>query len=74
MSEKDSVIRGVYYDVEHVFGSVEATYQDAKQILNTITYDDVKTFLERQKSRQTKPYRWFNSYVALVRCLSYNVI
>ena len=64
MSEKDSVIRGVYYDVEHGFGSIQATYQDAKKILNTITYDDVKNFLERQKSRQTKPYRGFNSYVA----------
>ena len=32
--------------------------------MNSITYNDVKDFLERQKSRQTKPYRGFNSYVA----------
>ena len=31
MSEKDSVIRGVYYDVEHGFSSIQATYQDAKK-------------------------------------------
>ena len=64
MSEKDSVIRGVDYDVTDGFGSIADTYEQAKRILNTITYDDVKDFLERQKSRQTKPYRGFNSYVA----------
>ena len=32
--------------------------------MSTITYNDVKEFLERQKSRQTKPYKGFNSYVA----------
>lgn len=64
MSEKDSVIRGVYYDVVDGFSSVADTYKQAKKILNTITIDDVKDFLNRQKSRQTKPYRGFNSYVA----------
>ena len=32
--------------------------------MSTITYNDVKEFLERQKPRQTKPYKGFNSYVA----------
>ena len=64
MSEKDSGIRGVYYDVEHGFSSIADTYRDAKQILNTITYDDVKNFLEGQKSRQTKSDRGFDSHVA----------
>ena len=62
--DKDKVIRGVYYDADTGFGSINDTYQQAKQILNSITYNDVKEFLERQKSRQTKPYRGFNSYVA----------
>ena len=62
--EKDQIIRGVYYDSETGFGSINNTYQQAKKTLNTITYNDVKEFLERQKSRQTKPYRGFNSYVA----------
>ena len=35
-----------------------------QKVLNTITYNDAKDFLERQKSRQTKGYRGFNSYVA----------
>ena len=61
---KDRVIRQVYYDVDTGFGSINETYQNAKKILNTITYNDVKDFLERQKSRQFKAYRGFNSYVA----------
>ena len=61
---KDKVIRGVYYDVDIGFGSINDTYQHAKKILNIITYNDVKEFLGRQKSRQTKPYRGFKSYVA----------
>ena len=61
---KDRVIRQVYYDVDTGFGSINETYQNAKKILNTITYNDVKNFLEKQKSRQFKAYRGFNSYVA----------
>ena len=62
--EKDKVIRQVYYDADTGFGSIAETFKDAKKVLNSITYNDVKEFLERQKSRQTKPYRGFNSYVA----------
>ena len=62
--EKDKIIRQIYYDADTGFSSVSDTYHDAKKILNTITYNDVKDFLERQKTRQTKGYRGFNSYVA----------
>ena len=62
--DKDKIIRGVCYDADTGFGAINDTYQQAKKILNSITYNDVKEFLERQKSRQTKPYRGFNSYVA----------
>jgi hypothetical protein len=61
---KASVLRQVYYDSENGFGSINETFKQAKKILNTITYNDTKEFLEKQKSRQTKPYRGFNSYVA----------
>ena len=61
---KDRVIRQVYYDVDTGFGGISETYKKSKKILNTITYNDVKDFLERQKSRQFKAYRGFNSYVA----------
>ena len=62
--DKDQIIRSIYYDSESGFGSINDTYQQAKKVLSSITYNDVKEFLERQKSRQTKPYRGFNSYVA----------
>ena len=62
--DKDKIIRGVYYDADTGFGSINETYQQTKTILTSITYNGVKEFLQRQKSRQTKPYRGFNSYVA----------
>ena len=64
MSDKDKIIRQIYYDVNDGFGSINETYKKAHHILNTITLNDVKEFLSRQKSRQTKAYRGFNSYVA----------
>ena len=63
-SDRDRIIRQVYYDVDTGFGSIKNTYDDAHQILNNFSYENVKDFLERQKSRQTKGYRGFNSYVA----------
>ena len=53
MTDKDKIIRQVYYS-ESGFGSIGETYKDAKKILNTITLNDVKDFLERQKTRQIK--------------------
>ena len=66
MSEesKDNIIRGVYYDAEKGVGSVSDTYKQAHHLPNTITVNDVKELLSRQKWRQTKAYRGFNSYVA----------
>ena len=63
-TEADRIIRQVYYDSENGFGSISDTFKQSKKILNGITYEHVKDFLERQKSRQTKGYRGFNSYVA----------
>ena len=40
--KNDTVIRGVYYDVDTGFGSINDTYQQAKKILNIITYNDEK--------------------------------
>ena len=57
MSEKDSVIRGIYYDKDDGFDSVINTYRKANKVLNSITVADVKTFLDKQKLRQNKPYR-----------------
>ena len=62
--EKDKIIRQIYYDADSGFGSIAETYKASKKVLNSITYDDVKDFLSRQRVRQFKGYRGFNSYVA----------
>ena len=64
MSDKDSVVRSIYYDKDDGFDRAIATYRKANKVLNTITVADVKSWLEKQKSKQTKAYRGFNSYVA----------
>ena len=62
---KNAVIRQVWYDSDTGFGSISKTYKEANRILNSITYKDVKEFLERQETKQVKKgYRSFNSYVA----------
>ena len=65
MSDKDSIIRSIYYDADG-FDSIVNTYRKANKVLNTITVDEVKAFIEKQKgsNKQTKPYKGFNSYVA----------
>ena len=64
MTDKEAILRQIYYDKETGFGSIAETYRDAHKVLNTITYQDTKDWLDKQKSRQTKSYRGFNSYVA----------
>ena len=64
MTEKDSIIRSIYYDKDDGVDGILATYRKANKVLNTITVADVKAWMDKQKSRQTKPYRQFNSYVA----------
>ena len=49
MSDKDKVIRNVYYDADKGFGSINDTYKQAHHILNTITINDVNEFLNKQK-------------------------
>ena len=56
MENKDRIIRQVYYH-ESGFGSIVETYKEAKNILNTITLNDVNEFLEKQKTRQIKGYK-----------------
>jgi hypothetical protein len=60
--DRDRIIRHVYYN-ESGFGSIAETYKEAKNILNTITLNDVKEFLEKHKTRQIKGYKGFNFYV-----------
>ena len=48
MSDKDKVIRHIYYDTDKGFGSINDTYKQAHHILNTITVNDVKELLNKQ--------------------------
>ena len=64
MADKETVLRQIYYDRDTGFGSISEIYRDANKVLTTITYQDTKNWLDKQKPRQTKPYRGFNSYVA----------
>ena len=61
--DKETILRHIYYN-EGGFGSINETYKEAKNKLNSITIEDVKKWLEKQKGRQIKPYKGFNSYVA----------
>ena len=65
MSEdNDKILRGAYYDAGDGFGPTNDTYKQSHRIPNAVTFNDVTDFLNRQKSRQTKTYRGFNSYAA----------
>ncbi len=52
----ENILRQVYSN-ESVFGGIVETYKEAKKIFNTITLNDVKEFLEKQKTRQLKGYK-----------------
>ena len=62
--DKDKIIRGVYCDADDGSGSINDTYKQSHRILNTITLNNAKHVLNKQKPRQTKSYRGFNSYAA----------
>ena len=64
MADKETILRQIYYDKDSGFGSISETYRDANKVLNTITDQDTEKWLDKQKSRQTKPYRGFKHYVA----------
>ena len=48
----EAVIRGVYYNVDTGFGSVKKTLQQARAIDPSITEEDVRRFLAKQKVKQ----------------------
>ena len=61
--DKENILRKAYYN-EDGFGSINETCKEAKKQLNTITIEDTKNWLEKQKGRQTKAHKGFNNYVA----------
>ena len=53
----------MYYN-EDGFGSFSETAKDAENILNSVTINDVKVWMEEQAISQLKAYKNLNSYVA----------
>ena len=50
--EKEKVIRSIYYD-EDGFGSVKEAYQNSKKVLDSITLNDVKQWMDKQTNNST---------------------
>ena len=61
--DKEHILITMYCNVDG-FGNINETYKETKQQLNSITIEYTKKWLDKQKGRQTKSYKGFNSYVA----------
>ena len=61
--DKENLLRKIYYNGDG-FGNINETYKGAKKQVTSITIEDTKQWLDKQKGRQTKAYKGFNSYVA----------
>ena len=61
---KDRIIAEAYYDERHGFGSLQHTLKKAKEVDPSITYAEVKKFLDKQEVRQTRKPTHLNSFVA----------
>ena len=47
--EKEAILRQIYYDTEHGFGSIYETYKQAVKLLPSVNLNDVKEFLAKQQ-------------------------
>jgi hypothetical protein len=63
-ADKDKILQSIYYDVSDGFDTVNATYKKANEAMPSITFEYVKQWLSKQKIRQGKPLRTWNSYVS----------
>ena len=64
-TDKDIIIKKIYFSDEHGFGSVHATWREANKQHPGITLQNVQEWMNKQKHKQTKfKYSGENSYVA----------
>jgi hypothetical protein len=63
-SDKDTILQNIYYDVEDGYDTLIATYKKARAAMPSITFQYVKQWMSKQKLRQGKPLRVWNSYVS----------
>ena len=59
MSKKETIDK-VYNDF---YGSIKQTYEEAKKIDSSITYDDIKRYFEQNRVRRTN-LKGYNSFIA----------
>ena len=69
--DKDKIISAIYNNVDTGFSSIQRTLQDAKKKDSSITYEDVKNWMS--KNKQIKPYTKFNSWVAPYARFEYQI-
>ena len=62
MSDKDEVIKNIYYD-RSGYQSIQKTYEEAKKKDNTITIENVRSWFNKNVEVKAKP-RGYNSYIA----------
>jgi len=65
LSEREKIIKQVYENVKTGYRSINTTLEQAKKINSLITYNDVKSYLDKLQHRQTQfVYKSYNSYVS----------
>ena len=53
-----------FYDIKTGYGSIKNLFNQAKEEKPSITYDEVREWYNKQKIKQTKNYKGYNSYTA----------
>ena len=64
MTSNEELISNIYHDVEHGYGSIKNTFDQAHKQHPNITLEDVHTWMKRQPNKQRRGYRGSNSYTA----------
>jgi hypothetical protein len=62
--DKDKILSSIYYDVEDGYDTLNSTYKKAHAAMPSITFNYVKEWMSKQKLRQGKQSRVWNSYVS----------
>ena len=60
MTSKENIIDKVYNEF---YGSIKSVFEEAKKVDNTIKYDDVKKYFEKNMVRKTN-LKGYNSFIA----------
>ena len=64
LTDKEKIIKGIYFDRISGFGSINDTLRQAKKVDPNITQNHVKEFLSKQKHKQTHfTYKKYNTFI-----------